>query len=161
MDSPMSTSTDMSSSPCHSTASAASTNGLGAIQKRFKLCNSANASPSKSGLSLNIKPSYSGAASDHLIKCPLCEHKCKDPLKLEEHVNRAHFDPESPAKDCITPTTTSLPCPLCTAKFSTSLLLERHVNHDHTDVLSPMTMTKIPPKNGDCRYRFFKNGFLV
>ena len=32
-----------------------------------------------------------------LLSCPLCDHKCGEPSKLEEHVNRVHFDPESPA----------------------------------------------------------------
>merc|ERR1719410_1951307 len=87
MDSPMSTSTEVSevsgSSPAHSTASSTAGGGCtsvasastasgtgnngGAIQKRFKGFNStsqsANASPSKNGLSLNIKPSWAPLAS--------------------------------------------------------------------------------------------------
>lgn len=154
--SPMSTSTEVSSeSPLHTSASAAAASG-GAIQKRFKLCNSANASPSKSGLSLSIKPNWAPLAEagifrhDKVHKCPLCEHECKDPSKLEEHVNRVHFDPQSPAAETMknldnnkTPTS-NLPCPLCTAYYSTSLELERHVNHDHSDVLSPMTTKRRP-----------------
>lgn len=164
--SPMSTSTEVSSeSPLHTSsmmppaaaaaASMASASG-GAIQKRFKLCNSANASPSKSGLSLSIKPNWApleeaadggGLSHDKLHRCPLCEHACKDPVKLEEHVNRVHFDPQSPAEamknlDNTKTPTCKLPCPLCTAFYSTSLELERHVNHDHSDVLSPMTTKK-------------------
>ena len=183
IDSPMSTSTEVSevsgSSPAHSTTSSSAGGGCtslsvsaaasvtasglgnngGAIQKRFKSFNStnssqsANASPSKTGLSLNIKPSWaplaslngstasldrttttytSSSSSSHvsgaikgklierqsslaeerspppstsskicqnaeLLSCPLCDHKCGEPSKLEEHVNRVHFDPESPA----------------------------------------------------------------
>ena len=154
VDSPMSTaSTEVSemstSSPVH-----------GAIQKRYKISHSANNSPSKNSLSLNIRPSYAPLASLNDLeggskkagqtttstsqKCPLCDHKCKDPALLEEHVNRAHFDPESPnnhnlgePRSAATPS--SLPCPLCTAHYATSLELERHVNRDHRDVLSPMT----------------------
>lgn len=185
MDSPMSTSTEVSevsgSSPAHSTTSSSAGGGCtsssasaaasvtasglgnngGAIQKRFKSFNStnssqsANASPSKTGLSLNIKPSWaplaslngstasldrtttttssssshvtSGAIKGKMVErqsslaeerspppstsssnicqnaelhtCPLCDHKCGDPSKLEEHVNRVHFDPESPASN--------------------------------------------------------------
>ena len=243
MDSPMSTSTEVSevsgSSPAHSTASSSAGGGVGgsggctsvtaapgnnggAIQKRFKMQNSgfngsnsshsANASPSKNGLSLNIKPSWaplaslngstasldrttttshvSGAmshnqaeavqqplknssAASELLNCPLCEHKCRDPSKLEEHVNRVHFDPESPAASAASISTdstssrgqkrqqplqqqqhqknlnndvtpSSLPCPLCTVYYATSLELERHVNRDHSDVLSPMTTKRRP-----------------
>ena len=256
MDSPMSTSTEVSevsgSSPAHSTTSSSAGGGCtsssasaaasvtasglgnngGAIQKRFKSFNStnssqsANASPSKTGLSLNIKPSWaplaslngstasldrttttSTSSSSHvsgaikgklverqsslaeerspppstsskicqnaeLLSCPLCDHKCGEPSKLEEHVNRVHFDPESPASSSaasdntgttnsitnhrgqkrdrdrknlnndVTPS--SLPCPLCTAYYATSLELERHVNRDHSDVLSPMTTKRRP-----------------
>ena len=164
VDSPMSTaSTEVStatsemstSSPVH-----------GAIQKRYKISHSANNSPSKNSLSLKLRPSYEGGAplasqegsssssrtasssnsssSGSSQKCPLCDHTCKDPALLEEHVNRAHFDPESPnnhnlgePRSAATPS--SLPCPLCTAHYATSLELERHVNRDHSDVLSPMT----------------------
>ena len=31
-----------------------------------------------------------------LLQCPLCDHHCENPSKLEEHVNRVHFDPQSP-----------------------------------------------------------------
>ncbi len=163
MDSPMSTCEVMStsevmsaseaseSSPCHSVTSS------GAIQKRFKVSNSSNhESPSKSGLSLNIRPSW---ASNALLECPLCSFKVKEPSKLEEHVNRAHFDPASPNNQGpekmadnsdkmaennsdLVKTPSSLPCPLCSACYTTSLELERHVNRDHTDVLSPMTTKK-------------------
>lgn len=146
----------------------------------LKVCNSANASPSKSGLSLNIKPSWAAPlaslngstasldrhqvasenSSGDLLKCPLCDHMCKDPAKLELHVNRAHFDAESPAapsaasagstastgsnlnKEKTTPS--SLPCPLCSSHYSNSLELERHVNREHSDILSPMTSKKRP-----------------
>ena len=104
--------------------------------------------------------------NEPLLNCPLCDHKCREPSKLEEHVNRVHFDPESPASTSdasssnsglhrgqkrqqqknlnndVTPS--SLPCPLCTAYYATSLELERHVNRDHSDVLSPMTTKKRP-----------------
>ena len=154
VDSPMSTAStevgsEMStSSPVH-----------GAIQKRYKISHSANNSPSKNSLSLNIRPTYnqaplasqdleaSASATSNTQKCPLCDHKCKDPALLEEHVNRAHFDPESPnnhnlggrieAGGANKQPRNSLPCPLCTAHYDTSLELERHVNVAHSDVLSP------------------------
>ena len=166
VDSPMSTaSTEVSSTATSEMSTSSPVHG--AIQKRYKISHSANNSPSKNSLSLNIRPSYVGAplaslndlegsrsssrtasssnsSSSGSFQCPLCDHKCKDPALLEEHVNRAHFDPESPnnhnlgePRSAATPS--SLPCPLCTAHYATSLELERHVNRDHSDVLSPMT----------------------
>ena len=139
----------------------------GAIQKRFKI---ANSSPSKSGLTLNIRPSWAPLASHnsstsslHVVaaasekqpfQCPMCEHQSDNPTKLEEHVNRNHFDPESPAASAAsatapTSTPSSLPCPLCSVHYSTSLELEKHVNRDHCDVLSPMVTKRRPSLKED------------
>ena len=167
MDSPMSTSTEISEttstcSPIHTSTSATSSNN-GAIQKRIRMCqqnaaaatttnqNASVSSPYKSNLTLNIRPTWSTTTTSavpklQLLQCPMCDHGCEDPKKLEEHVNRVHFDPQSPARvdeggrggsgsmaassrGLRTPST--LPCPLCTAHYPTSLELERHVNTDH------------------------------
>ena len=37
-----------------------------------------------------------------ILNCPLCEHTCQEPSELEQHVNRAHFDPiENPSSSRI------------------------------------------------------------
>lgn len=174
-----------SSSPSHSKSSSSSTPpSSGAIQKRPKIItNNGNStsSPSKSSLTLNIKPwsavlqppekaeeklaplaslNASNTSLADLFQCPMCDHKDTDPVKLQEHVNRSHFDPASPivvsnqnlsvapnaAKDDnVTPS--SLPCPLCSSHYSNSLQLERHVNRDHSDILSPHVTKRRPTLN--------------
>ncbi len=184
MDSPMSTSTD---SPVHipkSQQPQSNDSSGGAIQKRPRsVLNPATDSPSKSSLTLNVRSSYnnqkqqqqqraplatfgsstqsaSGSSSGSvLLTCPLCNYQHGDPRKLEEHVNRTHFDPASPAASGTTTASTaatasngiqdnttpsSLPCPLCNMYYATSLELERHVNRDHSDVLSPIITKRRP-----------------
>ena len=45
--------------------------------------------PVKTPPAKTVEPSK----SDNLFNCPICNHTCDETSKLEEHVNRAHFDP--------------------------------------------------------------------
>ena len=144
VDSPMSTSTEVS----ETTSTCSPVHNNGAIQKRIRMCQnvSETSSPSKSSLTLNIKPSWMSPKLQ-LLQCPLCDHHSQEPSKLEEHVNRVHFDPQSPRAETSNKheavaassrgqkTPSTLPCPLCTAHYATSLELERHVNTDHRYLL--------------------------
>ena len=153
----LSTSSSLNSSPRHYP----SPNG-GAIQKRPKMPTSVaspfhsnNASPKlmRSKLTLDVKsrqaPSPLGdrntnqSEAQSPLSCPMCNFQEDDPLKLQEHVNRKHFDLTSPAfiqqpSQSTTSSSKSFSCPLCTITFSTSSHLEKHVNLDHKDVISPM-----------------------
>eukprot|EP00095_Tigriopus_kingsejongensis_P007024 maker-scaffold885_size84862-snap-gene-0.14 protein:Tk07024 transcript:maker-scaffold885_size84862-snap-gene-0.14-mRNA-1 annotation:"zinc finger with ufm1-specific peptidase domain protein" len=134
----------------------------GAIQKRPKSLLENNNHRSKASLTLNVKsrnlPLRSSSEKrcnrrdDSLLvlTCPMCEHRESNPLALQDHVNRAHFDRTSPA--VVTYSSTShvearanslpLPCPLCSTTFPTARSLETHVHSDHADVLSPMKKSK-------------------
>lgn len=69
----------------------------------------------------------------------MCPYTSDCPLRLEEHINRQHFDltspsfpPESPpARESV------FNCPLCVTSFPNSSDLELHVNIEHKDILSP------------------------
>ncbi|CAL4091452.1 unnamed protein product, partial [Meganyctiphanes norvegica] len=80
---------------------------------------------------------------DSVTQCPLCGIQESSPAKLEEHVNRAHFDLTSPSFPAMTPQeeVVVFTCPLCMKQFETSPDLELHVNIDHKDILSPAKST--------------------
>lgn len=79
----------------------------------------------------------------------MCPHSSNSPSRLQEHVNREHFDLTSPSvgpgSSAAAATSAhnnhhdaSLPiCPLCTQNFDTVSDLELHVNIEHRDILSP------------------------
>ncbi|XP_059086818.1 zinc finger-containing ubiquitin peptidase 1-like [Tigriopus californicus] len=135
----------------------------GAIQKRPRSLLENNNHRSKASLTLNVKSRNLPARSSSekrlqrnrndnhvLLPCPMCEHKEADPIALQEHVNRAHFDLASPAVTTYCSASTlearanslPLPCPLCTSTFPTARTLETHVNTDHADVLNPTKKSK-------------------
>ncbi len=158
MDSPMSTSTD---SPVHLPRVQHEQQSGGAIQKRPRnnLTSAGGSSvmdsPSKSSLTLNVKPAYNNqpthlraplasftyfnnststatsnsasrtASTVSKLTCPLCNHQEEDPRKLEEHVNWALFDPASPAASATTSTASTR------APASSS-----NANHDNITPLS-------------------------
>lgn len=101
-----------------------------------------------------------------IFQCLLCDFKSTCPRKLEEHINRAHFDLTSPsvlgnananpatleldnptlnATLALTsamaltpgPGTSSYQCPICEQEFSNGSEAEVHVNVEHKDILSP------------------------
>lgn len=94
-------------------------------------------SPLRNNLALKLKSPIS------TLQCPMCPHSSNSPSRLQEHVNREHFDLTSPS---VAPTQqnssnhhdANLPiCPLCTQSFDTVSDLELHVNIEHKDILSP------------------------
>ena len=116
----------------------------GAIQKRPRA--SADPSPPtkkfprplpRSKMTLDVRPTFKegDTLQSSSLTCPMCPHRERDPAKMEEHVNRRHFDLTSPAE--ISPSTSSFSCPICSMVFGDPGSLQRHVNGDHGDVLSP------------------------
>lgn len=114
-------------------------------------------SPQRSTLSLNLNPRklkgelLSPRGNDQSI-CPLCDYRHKSPTKLQEHVNRQHFDLTSPSFPELIHNESSSPflCPLCNRNFDTSHDVELHVNVDHNDVLSPVKSTQATPGDENC-----------
>ncbi|XP_057669168.1 zinc finger-containing ubiquitin peptidase 1-like [Diorhabda carinulata] len=94
-------------------------------------------SPLRTNLDLKLKN------SPCTLQCPMCNYTSTNAYKLEEHVNRSHFDLSSPSVDAnITSTTTEqYVCPLCSKNFETPPDLELHVNIEHRDILSPASPT--------------------
>ncbi|XP_029050651.1 zinc finger-containing ubiquitin peptidase 1-like isoform X2 [Osmia bicornis bicornis] len=94
-------------------------------------------SPLRSGLNLQLRSHASPKLP--VQECPMCPYSSDSPLRLEEHINRQHFDltspsfpPESPpSRDSV------FNCPLCITSFPNSSDLELHVNIEHKDILSP------------------------
>ncbi|XP_047479525.1 zinc finger-containing ubiquitin peptidase 1-like isoform X2 [Penaeus chinensis] len=114
-------------------------------------------SPARAQLSLNLNqldrrnrlasPGVRSPLIDtRVTQCPICGMKEPSPAKLEEHVNRAHFDLTSPSFPSVTPQEeVSLTCPLCMKQFECSPDLELHVNIEHKDILSPAKSTVATP----------------
>ncbi|GIX96141.1 hypothetical protein CDAR_46281 [Caerostris darwini] len=115
-------------------------------------------SPHRANLSLNLNPGrlkkvlLSPRGNDQSV-CPLCDYCNKSPTKLQEHVNRQHFDLTSPSfpeflnnDGGVSP----FLCPLCDRNFESSQDVELHVNVDHSDVLSPVKSTQATPGDENC-----------
>ncbi|GAB6032478.1 hypothetical protein CHUAL_011109 [Chamberlinius hualienensis] len=95
-----------------------------------------------SKLSLNLKQGrFNGDLhSDVVINCPICGHSEFSPHRLEEHINRQHFDLSSPSFPSLSPTNEGIElfaCPICARRYESGTDLELHVNVDHRDILSP------------------------
>ncbi|MPC10059.1 Zinc finger with UFM1-specific peptidase domain protein [Portunus trituberculatus] len=110
-------------------------------------------SPSRAQLSLNLNqrgpqsahPSQSPAG---VTACPICGLQETSAQRLEEHVNRAHFDLTSPSFPAITPRQeVVLTCPLCMKQFESTPDLELHVNIQHKDILSPAKSEVCSPED--------------
>ncbi|KAK3866366.1 hypothetical protein Pcinc_028099 [Petrolisthes cinctipes] len=120
-------------------------------------CGSSQGSPSRAQLSLNLNQ-VAGGASNRSPKCdgqswagvcPICNVREISPGRLEEHVNRAHFDLTSPSFPALTPHQDLLTCPLCARQFESSPDLELHVNIDHRDILSPAKSEVVTPADSE------------
>lgn len=74
--------------------------------------------------------------SDSDVRCPLCDYVDLDTDRLQQHVNRMHFDPGSPRR----PGTVDFPCPICPLAFDHCDNLETHINEEHHDIVSPQTV---------------------
>lgn len=92
-------------------------------------------SPQRSQLALNLRPQSSA------LSCPLCNFSHHDSTKLEQHINRQHFDLTSPSLPAESPNASNsdsiYSCPFCARTFENSPDLELHVNIEHKDILSP------------------------
>lgn len=109
--------------------------------------NGSQGSPLRSQLGLNLKKSHSPASakpkkSPNVVQCPLCPYTSENPVVLEEHINRSHFDPLSPSINSspnasYLDTLNAFACPICSRSFETTSDLELHVNIEHKDILSP------------------------
>uniref|UniRef100_A0A2L2YQB0 Zinc finger-containing ubiquitin peptidase 1 n=1 Tax=Parasteatoda tepidariorum TaxID=114398 RepID=A0A2L2YQB0_PARTP len=116
-------------------------------------------SPQRANLSLNLNPNkykkvlLSPRGSDHSL-CPLCDYSNKCPTKLQEHVNRQHFDLTSPSipefSNNDSGSNSPFLCPLCDRNFDSSRDVELHVNVDHNDILSPIKSTQATPGDENC-----------
>ncbi|XP_072382829.1 zinc finger-containing ubiquitin peptidase 1-like [Diabrotica undecimpunctata] len=104
-------------------------NGGGAISPNK--VSHGHGSPLRSNLDLKLKNPPS------TLQCPMCNYTSTNPNKLEEHVNRSHFDVTSPSVGKITTTSDQYVCPLCAKHFQSAPDLELHVNIEHRDILSP------------------------
>lgn len=92
-------------------------------------------SPSASPFGTSSKRRKLDAASD--VRCPLCDYVDLDTDRLQQHVNRMHFDPGSPRR----PGTVDFPCPICPLAFEDCDSLETHINEEHHDIVSPQSVT--------------------
>jgi len=88
---------------------------------------------SRTDLTLNLK---SSSAKDEM-KCLLCSYTHADPHKVEEHINREHFDVTSPSVSDEKSNIVNLKCPFCSLTFNQAKYLEGHVNVAHENIVSP------------------------
>lgn len=72
------------------------------------------------------------------IKCLLCSYTDINAAKIEEHINRQHFDLTSPSMCNEVNESTNFVCPFCPKAFESTNYLESHVNVNHRDILSPL-----------------------
>ncbi|XP_076373401.1 zinc finger-containing ubiquitin peptidase 1-like isoform X2 [Tachypleus tridentatus] len=119
----------------------------------------ASESPERTKLKLNLNYAAANASvlspqsceSSGLITCPLCNFKDSSPNKVQEHVNRRHFDLTSPSfPDFLSPDSAGnlvFKCPVCSRNFETGSDLELHVNLDHPDILSPIKSSEVTPSD--------------
>ncbi|XP_014236761.1 zinc finger with UFM1-specific peptidase domain protein-like isoform X2 [Trichogramma pretiosum] len=94
-------------------------------------------SPLRSSLNLQLRSPATPKLPAQ--ECPMCPYSSDSPEKLQEHVNRQHFDLISPSITPGSPEThnSTFNCPFCVTSFSNSSDLELHVNFEHKDILSP------------------------
>lgn len=92
-------------------------------------------SPLRSGLNLQLRSHASPKLP--VQECPMCPYSSDSPLRLEEHINRQHFDLTSPSFPPESPPSRDgiFNCPLCVTSFPNSSDLELHVNIEHKDIL--------------------------
>lgn len=95
-------------------------------------------SPLRTGLNLQLSSHTS--PKPRLFDCPMCPYNSDCHLRLEEHINRQHFDltsPSLPPESFTEHDENVFSCPLCITTFKNSSDLELHVNIEHKDILSP------------------------
>ena len=92
-------------------------------------------SPLRSSLNLQLRSHATPKLP--VQECPMCPYSSDSPLRLEEHINRQHFDLTSPSLPPESPPTrdSTFNCPFCVTSFPNSSDLELHVNIEHKDIL--------------------------
>jgi uncharacterized C2H2 Zn-finger protein len=131
--SPMTAESPMSTSAETSEVNSRQDCNGGAIQKRPRLISPPlQPQRSRAHMSLDVR-----SDKDEEV-CPLCPHRESDPSKLQEHVNRCHFDLTSPADAS---TSEKFVCPMCSLVASSLIEMERHMDQVHSDILSPQKPT--------------------
>ncbi|KAJ8686629.1 hypothetical protein QAD02_022423 [Eretmocerus hayati] len=98
-------------------------------------------SPLRSSLNLQLRSTAMPKLP--VQECPMCPYRSDSPSKLEEHINRQHFDLTSPSVPSESPVTQDsiFNCPICVTTFPNASDLELHVNIEHKDILSPAKAT--------------------
>lgn len=127
------------------------TNDTKELVNGVDMSNGSQGSPLRSQLGLNLKKTHTQSSvkgkkttSPNIVQCPLCPYTSENPVILEEHINRSHFDPlspsiNSPPNASYLDTLNAFACPICSRTFETTSDLELHVNIEHKDILSPAT----------------------
>uniref|UniRef100_A0A8D8QUU4 Zinc finger-containing ubiquitin peptidase 1 n=2 Tax=Cacopsylla melanoneura TaxID=428564 RepID=A0A8D8QUU4_9HEMI len=108
-------------------------------------------SPQRQNLDLNLSNTKTRPLllTSPLNICPICNKYQSDSTKdMEHHLNREHFDLNSPSikASCSgsSPPPPHLKCPLCNKNFDQTSDVELHVNIEHSDILSPGGQTQSP-----------------
>lgn len=108
---------------------------------------------SRADLTLNLPSS----CSRNEMKCLLCSFTHPNAEKIEEHINREHFDVTSPSVSN-EEGKTNFCCPFCSLTFNQARYLEAHVNVAHENIVSPQ---KVRSLNFLIAFFFyFKNVFV-
>lgn len=94
---------------------------------------------SRTDLTLNLKSSF----SQNEMKCLLCSYTHPNAEKIEQHINREHFDVTSPSVSNEGSNTSNFKCPLCPLTFNQARYLEAHVNVAHENIVSPQKVSYI------------------
>ncbi|XP_011495521.1 PREDICTED: zinc finger with UFM1-specific peptidase domain protein-like [Ceratosolen solmsi marchali] len=98
-------------------------------------------SPLRSSLNLQLRSHATPKLP--IQECPMCPYSSDCPLRLQEHINRQHFDLTSPSfpSESISARDSKFNCPFCIILFPNASDLELHVNIEHKDILSPAKAT--------------------
>lgn len=125
---------------------------------KVTIASAGQGSPLRSQLALKLKANIPKIlpSPTPTIQCLMCQFTSTCPQKLEEHINRAHFDLTSPSimnssGENGLPTNATIglteaqaiasgsqfQCPICEREFPAGSEVELHVNIEHRDILSP------------------------
>ncbi len=72
------------------------------------------------------------------MKCLLCSYTDPDPLKIEVHINREHFDTTDTSTLKSNSPSYHFTCPFCSEKFKSANVLETHINAIHGNNSRPL-----------------------
>lgn len=135
-----------------SEAQANHVSNLNALSRPSMSLNLNTLSPGNAYKNMNVSPVGARGGLEYagcITLCPICGLNETSPSKLQEHVNRQHFDLTSPSFPIHSGDDLEdgrlFRCPLCASAFESSPDLELHVNVDHRDILSPPRSTDATP----------------